>query len=196
MDLYLATSNIGKVRELKTMLDGLGIKVHSAEEVGGMPEVEETELTLEGNARLKAKECVKKIPQDGWVLADDSGLFVDALGGRPGVFSARYGIGGDGGNRKRLLEEMKNVPEGGRGAEFVCCFVLLHGLEEFEFKGLVRGRIGKEEKGVGGFGYDSVFIPEGQSMTFAEMDAELKNRISHRGEAIRQLISWLKKETF
>lgn len=198
MDIYLATGNIHKIRELKGLLDdlleGLDIKIHSAEEVGGMPEVDEVEDTLEGNARLKAQALLERIPNGAWVLADDSGLFVDALGGLPGVLSARYSVGGDGANRRKLLKALENMPEAERGAEFICCFVLLNVLKDVVFKGKVRGVIAKEESGSAGFGYDAIFIAEGQNGTFAEIGSELKNRISHRGDAVRQLVSWLKEK--
>lgn len=195
MDLYVATNNKHKASELKVMFNdvGLDIKVHLADEVGGMPVVEESEETLEGNARLKAQALKKIVPRGAWVLADDSGLFVDALNGRPGVHSSRYAgeESGDDANRKKLLKELEGV--GGRWAEFVCCFVLLdaEGGEEV-FLESVRGVITESERGGGGFGYDPVFIADGQSETFAQIGSGIKNKISHRGGAVRQLVEWLR----
>lgn len=129
MDLYLATSNRHKVNELRVMFNEveLDIKVHLADEVGGVLVVEESEETLEGNARLKAWALKRLVPEDGWVLADDSGLFVDALDGVPGVRSSRYAgeNASDEDNRTKLLKDLEGVPKGGRRARFICCFVLL-----------------------------------------------------------------------
>lgn len=197
MDLFLATSSKHKVRELQAMLEDVGIsmEVYSADQLGGMPVVDETEGTLEGNARLKAQGLKASLPRQAWVLADDSGLFVDALDGAPGVHSARFAGEGatDQANRTKLLKMMEGLPPNKRGARFLCCFVLLHsGIHEVVFLASVRGVITMSERGSEGFGYDSLFIPNGQTMTFAQMKPEFKNQISHRAHAIKQLLEWLK----
>lgn len=196
MDLFLATSSSHKAKELQAMLSdaGINIDVYAANQVGGMPSVEETEPSLEGNARLKAQALKATLPQNAWVLSDDSGLFVDALDGAPGVHSARYaGIGAtDQENRTKLLKALEGLEQNERGARFLCCFVLLHsGVHEVVFLASVRGVITISERGSNGFGYDSLFIANGQTKTFAEIEPELKNQISHRAYAIKQLVEWL-----
>lgn len=190
MDLFLATSSPHKLRELQAMLNDIGISVY----LGEMPLVEETAVTLQGNARLKAQALKTLLPEDAWVLADDSGLFVDALNGAPGVHSARFaGLGStDQQNRTKLLKALEGLQSNERKAQFLCCFVLLHsGTQEAIFLGSVQGLITSSQQGTQGFGYDSLFIPKGQAKTFAEINPELKNQISHRAHAIKQLAEWL-----
>jgi non-canonical purine NTP pyrophosphatase (RdgB/HAM1 family) len=196
MDLFLATSSSHKAQELQEMLlsAGIDIEVYAANQVGGMPLVEETEPSLEGNARLKAQALKSTLPQNAWVLADDSGLFVDALDGAPGVYSGRFAGNNatDKQNRSKLLKMLEGVDPNQRGARFLCCFVLLHsGIHEVVFLASVRGVITESERGSNGFGYDSLFIAKGQNKTFAEIEPELKNQISHRAYAIKQLVEWL-----
>lgn len=198
VNLYLATGSIHKSRELQELLLGtkLNLSVHTPEKIGGMPKVEETGSTLEDNARLKARALKAILPQNAWVLADDSGLFVDSLNGAPGVHSAIFAgtESNDENNRRKLLKLMENCDGDQRKARFLCCFVLLHsGSNEVIFLSSIRGIIAKKELGNQGFGYDSLFIPNGQKLTFAEMDATLKNQISHRGYAMRQLVDWLRE---
>lgn len=195
MDLFLATSSSHKVQELQSMLKeaDININVYPADQAGGMPLVEETESTLEGNARLKAQALKAILPQDAWVLADDSGLFVDALDGAPGVHSARFSgpDATDQQNRTKLLKSLEGVKEDQRSARFLCCFVLLHpGVQETVFLASVQGIITMSEQGKKGFGYDPIFIANGQTKTFAEIDPDLKNKISHRGHAIKELVEW------
>lgn len=184
------------MKELQAMIEnaGLAINVCLPDKIGAMPFVAETESTLEGNARLKARALKKIVPVDAWVLADDSGLFVDKLNGAPGVHSSRYGGEGatDEENRKKLLKALKGIAQEDRKARFICCFVLINGEgNEVVFLGSVRGIITELEEGEGGFGYDSLFVADGQSKTFAQLGPEVKNQISHRAHAIRQLMEWL-----
>jgi len=170
------------------------VEVVSAASVGGMPAVEEDAGTFLGNARKKAAALHGLLPADAWALADDSGLCVDALGGAPGVESAYYaGPQGDSAaNLAKLVTAMRGVPDGRRGAEFVCVLVLLGpgGLEK-SFEGHCLGRLIAEPRGRGGFGYDPLFVPEGGAGTLAEVPPEVKNRISHRGRAWAQCVGWL-----
>lgn len=196
MKLYLATGNAHKVEEFGQLLAAaeLPVTLLSATSVGGMPEVDETATTFAGNARIKAEALRALVPHDSWVLADDSGLEVDALGGAPGIRSARYAgeKASDGDNRQKLLAEMKHVPESQRRARFVCVLALLGPHESHLFEGTCSGRMIESESGAGGFGYDPLFRPDGFEATFAEMPGDLKNRISHRGRALEKLAAWLR----
>jgi XTP/dITP diphosphohydrolase len=173
---------------------GADVEVVSAAAVGGMPEVVEDTGSFLGNCRKKAHALRALLAPDAWALADDSGLCVDALGGLPGVDSAYYaGPQGDSAaNLAKLVEVMRGVPEGRRGAEFVCVLVLAGpgGLER-HFEGRCPGRLALEPAGAGGFGYDPLFVPEGYTLTTAELDPEEKNRISHRGRAWAECVGWL-----
>jgi XTP/dITP diphosphohydrolase len=201
MKLYLASGNPHKARELQAMAEELGragrgadLEVVSAAAVGGMPEVVEDTGTFLGNCRKKAHALKARLVAGSWVLADDSGLCVDALDGLPGVDSAYYaGPQGDSAaNLAKLVEVMRDVPEGLRGAEFVCVLVLAGpgGLER-HFEGRCRGRLIREPAGAGGFGYDPLFVPDGYTLTTAELDPAEKNRISHRGRAWAECVGWL-----
>jgi XTP/dITP diphosphohydrolase len=186
--LVLATRNPGKVAELAARLDGLGVALVSAADVAGAPEVEETEDTLAGNAALKAValHAHAGLP----ALADDTGLLVDALGGAPGVYSARYaGPGADDvANRARLLADLDGVDD--RAARFETVLALATDAGVRLFTGVCTGRITTEEHGAGGFGYDALFVPDdGDGRTFAEMTREEKGRISHRGRALDAFVA-------
>jgi XTP/dITP diphosphohydrolase len=161
-----------------------------------MPAVVEDTGTFAGNARKKALALQAVLPPEAWVLADDSGVCVDALGGAPGVESAYYaGPEHDAAaNLRKLADVMRDVPEGRRGARFVCVLVLRGpgGVEQV-FEGRCEGRLVQEPVGGGGFGYDPLFVPEGFDRTYAEIDAATKNRISHRGRAWRELAEWLRR---
>jgi len=173
---------------------GRTIEVVSAAELGGMPHVDEDTGTFLGNARKKAAALKGLVPPGAWSLADDSGLCVEALGGAPGVESAYYaGPQGDpAANLAKLVAAMDGVPEGGRGAEFVCVLVVLGpGGVEKAFQGRCRGRLAAAPRGAGGFGYDPLFVPDGHDRTLAEMPAEEKNRVSHRGRAWAACVGWL-----
>ena len=191
MRLVLATRNPGKVAELAARLDGLGVTLTTAAETDA-PEVEEDADTLRGNAEKKARVLFEHTGTPA--LADDTGLEVDALGGAPGVFSARFaGPDADAGaNRRRLLAELAGVTE--RSARFRTVLAFADGAGVRFFDGVCEGEVTAEPAGDGGFGYDSVFRPaDGDGRTFAEMDADEKNAISHRGRALDALADWLRR---
>lgn len=193
--IYLASGNAHKLHELQTALDqaGLPVKVSGSDTIGGMPEVEETESTFAGNALLKAHGLKEVGPRDGWFLADDSGIEIDALDGRPGVISARYaGLEcDDDKNNDKVLQEMKDVPEQDRTCRFRCVLALVgEGVEE-TFYGACEGQLLFERQGSGGFGYDPLFLPDESDSTFAEISLDEKAKISHRARALSKLIDWL-----
>ena len=195
--IYLASGNAHKLHELQTALQeaGLPISVKGPDEIGGMPEVEETESTFEGNSLLKAEGLRSCGPSDGWFLADDSGIEIDALDGRPGVISARYaGLDcDDEANNDKVLEEMSGVPEYGRSCRFRCVLALVgEGVKE-TFSGACEGTLLPERRGTGGFGYDPLFLPDEGESTFAEISLEEKARISHRARALGKLVGWLEQ---
>lgn len=185
MIIHLATSNAHKVQEMQTLADAseLPVKIVAAVK---MPRVEEDTGTFIGNARKKAQALKATLPKDAWVLADDSGVCVDALDGAPGVESAYFaGPQGDpAANLRKLTEVMRDVPAGKRGAQFRCVLVLLgpEGAEQV-FEGRCEGVLGQEPVGGGGFGYDPLFIPDGFDRTYAQLSEAEKNKISHRGRA-------------
>lgn len=196
MDLYLASGNAHKVAELQALADAslLGVRIHSAREVGGMPPVVEDAGTFVGNARKKARALVPRLPAGAWALADDSGLCVDALGGAPGVDSAYYaGPQGDGAaNLAKLVAVLRDVPEPLRAAQFRCVLVAIapEGAEHV-FEGACAGRLLTAPRGGAGFGYDPLFVPDGQSESFAELGEDVKNTLSHRARAWAELAAWL-----
>jgi len=193
--VVIATGNAGKVSEFCAILKDGAFSFFASKEVGFFEEIEETAQTFKGNAEIKAKmvfEYVSSKYKDYWVIADDSGLEVEALGGRPGVFSARYaGENASGKDRyAKLLKEMEGQPN--RNARFVCCLCLIKpGCEPEFFEGECRGSILTEPRGNGGFGYDPVFLPEGYTKGFGEMNEEDKNALSHRGRAIKNMLERL-----
>ena len=194
--IHLATGNDHKALEFNAIFSssGLPYSVRSARELGGMPEVDENAGTFAGNALIKARALRALAPAGSLILADDSGLCVDALDGAPGVISARYaGVGaGTAANNTKLLEALKGVPAEKRTARFVCVLALIDGEgREQVFEGICEGRIIGGLTGSGGFGYDPLFIPEGHGQTFAELPAETKNELSHRGKAVAQLLKVL-----
>lgn len=190
MEIIIATGNAGKVREFKRMLEPLGYTVFSQKEKGITVDVEETGDTFAENALIKAR-AVWKIAHTA-VIADDSGLCVDALNGRPGVYSARYAgeNATDADRNKKLLEELNGVEN--RSAHFTCAiaYISADGKERV-FEGICPGTIGLEPKGSDGFGYDPLFY--WQDKTFGEMSAEEKDAVSHRGRANRMLEAYLKQ---
>ena len=195
--IYLASGNAHKLHELQTALEeaGLPIRVEGPGGIGGMPEVEETESTFEGNSLLKAEGLRSCGPSDGWFLADDSGIEIDALDGRPGVISARYaGLDcDDEANNDKVLEEMKGVEVDGRSGRFRCVLALVgEGVKE-TFSGACEGTLLFERRGNGGFGYDPLFLPDESESTFAEISLEEKAKISHRARALAKLVAWLEK---
>ena len=198
----LASQNKNKIKEIDAILGEFGIKVISRDEAG-LPtdDIEETGITFEENSLLKANAIRNMIAEESSlsdylespVIADDSGLMVDALNGEPGVYSARYGgLESDSERTALVLEKMKDVPEDRRGAHFTCsiCFIDSDG-EHITAEGKVFGTIGYEPVGTNGFGYDPIFMYEGKS--FAEVSAEVKNNVSHRANALRDLEEKLKE---
>lgn len=189
--LVLASRNKNKIEEMKELVSGLGIEVLSALDFPELEEVEEDLPTLEGNALKKAKyvHCQTGLA----ALSDDTGLEVDALGGAPGVYSARYA--GENvtyqDNVLKLLREMSG--KGKRHAQFRTVVALVTKENEYTFEGICEGEITENQRGDKGFGYDPVFLPNGFDKTFAELDSSSKNEISHRGRAIQKFISYLKK---
>lgn len=187
--IVLATHNPGKVAELRALLADLPVELVSAAEVEGAPEVEEDAPTLEGNARKKAEalHAHTGLP----ALADDTGLEVDALGGAPGVRSARFAgpDADDAANRARLLRDLDGADD--RAARFRTVLAFADGADVRFFEGVCPGTITESERGEGGFGYDALFQPEGEARTFAEMPAEAKNAVSHRGRALRAFADFL-----
>lgn len=196
MRILIATMNQGKLREYERLLaDVPGLELDTMASLGKRVDVAEDRDTFAGNALKKATEIavVAGIP----CLADDSGLEVDALGGRPGVRSARYSGEGatDASNNEKLLRELRGVPDGERAARFVCAIAVAggDGTELAAVDGVCEGRIGHEPRGEHGFGYDPLFIPGGYAETMAELGPETKNRISHRAEAAAKLVPLLQE---
>lgn len=184
MRLLVATRNPGKLREVRSRVQGLDAV--SLDDVQPMPEVEEIEDTLEGNARLKALAAARETGL--WTVADDSGLFVDALGGVPGVRSARYAPGSDADRIRELLRAMEWIPEGARWAAFRCVLALASPEGEVRLApGECRGTILRAPRGADGFGYDPVFLVPELGRTMAELSLEEKGRISHRARALDAL---------
>ncbi|MFM7180133.1 MAG: RdgB/HAM1 family non-canonical purine NTP pyrophosphatase [Verrucomicrobiales bacterium] len=183
--LLIATANRHKTEEFRALLDGIAA-VEDLTSHPHLPQVEETGTTFEDNSAIKAIAAARATGLPA--LADDSGLEVDALGGEPGVHSARYsGVGAtDASNRHKLLGELARLPEStARSARFRCVLTLASPAGEIlgSWSGSVEGRIIGKEQGGGGFGYDPLFIPDGHEQTFAELPAETKNKLSHRGRA-------------
>lgn len=198
MRFHFATGNSQKAKEFARLFREVGIdaEVFPATETGGMPDVDETAETFSGNALLKARALRMQVPLTDWILADDSGLEVDALNGAPGLHSARFAgpKATDAENREKLLECLGRSPSERRGARFVCALALLGpGNIEKVFEGVCSGQIIESERGEGGFGYDSLFVPNGFAETFAEISAAEKDRLSHRGAALHKLFEWLSK---
>ncbi len=186
--LRIASQNAGKITEIRNRLDTAATGWTIAGVPPGEPEPEETGETFEENAGVKALEYNRRWGGPfTWTLADDSGLEVDALGGRPGVFSSRYAPT-DPERIARLLGELQNTPDAERTARFVCALALVHqGNVVWQGRGTVEGVIAREPKGTHGFGYDPVFFLPGYGRTMAELDTVTKNGISHRGRALAQL---------
>lgn len=193
--LHLATANPHKVQELQRLADESGLQVRIVAAVN-MPEVEEDTGTFAGNARKKAAALQALLPPEAWVLADDSGVCVEALGGAPGVESAYYaGPEHDSGaNLRKLTEAMRDVPEGRRAACFLCVLVLrVPGDTELVVEGRCYGVLARVPAWGAGFGYDPLFIPDGFDRTYAQLDETEKNQISHRGRAWLKLADYLRR---
>ncbi|MCB9769057.1 MAG: RdgB/HAM1 family non-canonical purine NTP pyrophosphatase [Candidatus Omnitrophica bacterium] len=189
--IVLASRNRKKARELQEILNGLPYEIVTLEAFPDCPEVIEDGETFEANSAKKAAEVSAFTGL--WAVADDSGIAVDALGGEPGVYSARYGDKEtDEERNEHLLENLQGVPDDERTGRFVCCASLYgEGKLLYQVTETVEGRILHAERGEGGFGYDPLFLPDGFEVTTAEMTPEQKHQISHRGKALRKVKEFL-----
>ena len=185
--LILATHNYHKAQEFRNILPQYSVQTLA--DLGHDGEIEETATNLEGNSILKAETIFKDYGHV--VISDDSGLEVDALKGAPGVYSARYAgePRNDQRNIEKLLDELQGMTN--RKARFRTIITLMNAENSFQFEGIVSGTIAKSPRGEGGFGYDPIFMPQGYHQTFAELSADVKNKISHRANAIGKLIHFL-----
>ena len=188
MKLVFATNNLHKLKEVQEMLSN-SIEVLSLKDIGCFEDIEETESTLEGNAKLKADYITEKYGFD--CFADDTGLEVEALDGNPGVYSARYA--GEHGNAEKNMEKLLNELQNksSRKAKFRTIIALNLRNKQYLFEGICDGKILNKKTGIKGFGYDPIFKPNNASCSFAEMSSEEKNIISHRGIAIQELVQFL-----
>ena len=186
-----ATNNVHKLKEVAAIV-GNQIELLSLKDIGCYDDIPETADTLEGNALQKARYVYERYRTD--CFADDTGLEVEALGGAPGVYSARYA--GEGHNSEENIRKLLHELEGkdNRKARFRTVFALIVNGKEHLFEGTVKGEIVNHKRGIAGFGYDPVFVPEGYAKTFAEMGDELKNKISHRAQAVGKLCNFLLKK--
>ncbi|WP_336153910.1 XTP/dITP diphosphatase [Bacillus sp. 204(2023)] len=187
-EAIIATHNPGKVKEFKEILEPRGYDVKSLAEIGFAEEIEETGHTFEENAILKAEAVSKAVNK--MVIADDSGLSIDNLGGRPGVYSARYAgeQKDDQANIEKVLSELKGIEKEQRTARFRCALaVSIPGEETKTVEGHVEGYIAEEPRGEYGFGYDPIFIVKDKDKTMAELTSDEKNKISHRADALKKL---------
>lgn len=191
MELVFATNNKHKLNELQAIL-GTRFKLLSLKDIGCFEDIPEEQPTLEGNARQKSMYIFQKYNIS--CFADDTGLEIDALNGEPGVYSARYAgeeKNADA-NMNKVLDKMAKINN--RKARFrTVISLVINGIEK-QFEGIVEGKIINEKKGASGFGYDPIFQPEGFEKTFAEMNLEDKNKISHRGRAVEKLVSYLQSQ--
>lgn len=188
MKIVFATQNENKVAEIQQLMPP-GIEVMSLKSIGCSDDIPETADTLEGNARIKARYIFEKFGLN--CFADDTGLEITALNGRPGVLSARYAGENKSAdaNMDLVLSEMIHATD--RSARFRTVIAAIIEGEEILFEGIVTGKITEVKSGAKGFGYDPVFLPDGFNQTFAEMNLDQKNKISHRGKAVAKLIAWL-----
>ncbi len=195
LEIFFATGNAHKVAEMQALANDskLPVRLRSAKDAGGMPAVPEDTGTFLGNARQKARALHAKLGGAQWVLADDSGLCVDALGGEPGVESANYAgpAATSAANLAKLLGKLQGVPRERRLAHFTCVvFVIDPAGREHNFIGRCDGRLLERERGQAGFGYDPIFVPEESHLTFAELGEAVKNGISHRARAWAMFAVW------
>ncbi len=190
MKLYFATNNIHKLKEVQEVV-GDSFQIESMRSLGINEDIPEDQQTLEGNALQKARFLYDRTGES--CFADDTGLEVDALNGAPGVYSARYAGEAKNSldNMAQLLKNMSGIQN--RKARFRTVIALILDGKEYLFEGIVNGTIAEEPRGTAGFGYDPLFVPDGYSTTFAEMDSEAKNAISHRGRAVEKLAAFLLK---
>jgi XTP/dITP diphosphohydrolase len=195
MRILIATKNEGKVDEFRSMFNKSDIEVVSLMDIGELPDVEETGTTFEENAILKAETIcsIVNIP----VISDDSGLEIDALDGRPGVFSARYAgtHKSDEENMQKVLEEMKEIPGAIRSARFICALALARpGKGTIVVEGVCEGEILEEKRGDKGFGYDPIFYLPHLNRSMAQLTKDEKNQISHRSQAMAKLKQYIRQE--
>ncbi|NBJ68697.1 MULTISPECIES: XTP/dITP diphosphatase [Clostridia] len=193
--IIIATKNKGKAKEFKALFAAYGLEAISLNELDNIPDIEETGTTFKENAALKAEQIASLLSLP--VIADDSGLMIDALDGRPGVYSARYAgeHKSDEANINKVLAELQSVPEEERTARFICVLaVAIPNSVTTYYTGYCHGKIAKAAVGNYGFGYDPIFIPDGYEQTMAQLTAGEKNVISHRWNAIKQLETNLKKQ--
>lgn len=194
MELWLATSNKGKVEEIKNLLRAMPFEIHTQEEMAFFSQPPENGDSFLANARIKAK-ALHAMKKEAWTLADDSGIVVEGLGGLPGIHSARYAgpKARSSENNAKLLKMMQLRSADKRAAHYFCALVAIDPQgQEHIFEGRWDGEIAKSAKGTGGFGYDPIFIPEGESRTVAEMSPAEKNAISHRSKALKAFAEVLK----
>ena len=192
MELILASRNKKKIKEMEALLSKYmdGVKILSLDDIGFDGDIEENGVTYEENALIKARTAVEASGNRYASIADDSGLSVDVLGGAPGVYSARYagGHGDDAANNARLLRDLAETPIAERTSRFVCCIACVFpDGTSFTVRGETDGLIIDDARGEGGFGYDPYFYYEPYGKTFAELTADQKNTISHRGKAVEKL---------
>ena len=198
--IILASNNAHKIEEIKKILEGLPFEIKSLKDENINIDIEEDGNTFEENAKKKASEIANFLKNRGEkefiVMADDSGLEVDYLNGKPGIYSARYAgeHGNDKKNNEKLLKELKGVPKEKRGAQFVCQIVLINEKEKcLSIRGEVRGRILEALSGKEGFGYDPLFFYAPLNKTFGELSSEEKNSVSHRAYALKELKNRIKE---
>ena len=193
--IIFATGNMGKIREVREILSDLGMEVVSMKEAGIHAEITEDGKSYEENALIKAREIAKYT--NAIIMADDSGLEIDYLNGEPGIYSARY-LGEDTSysvKNKNLMDRLEGVPDEKRTARFVCAIAaVMPDGRELTTRGIIEGRIGYEEAGENGFGYDPIFYVPEFGRTTAQLSPEEKNAISHRGKALRKMKELLRKE--
>lgn len=197
MKLLVATNNAGKIRELNELLEDLPVELFGLNNFENISDVEETGATFAENAILKANSYA--LETGFWALSDDSGLEVAALGGAPGVFSARY-AGQQAGDEERIakiLDELAETGDESRRARFVCVMAVADEKGEIKFlaEGICEGKIAWQPRGGNGFGYDPIFIPDGFEQTFGELSSTVKREISHRARAIKEIMRFLRSFT-
>jgi len=193
ISLWVATTNAGKLNEFKNLMDGK-VEIRSISELSYYSAPPETGQTFADNARIKAR-TLKALKPGEWVVADDSGLEVEGLNGLPGVHSARYAgdKASDRENVAKLLKMVQIRSAGMRKAQFRCVFIAYDPQgQEHVIEGVVTGQISNSAQGTSGFGYDPVFIPDGHDKTFADLGMAVKNQISHRAKAIRELMTLMR----